>query len=77
MWIDIKYAPKDGTSILAKVDGYVPCVVEWVEYGGESHWSIPAAQFLKKSTSGNTGNALYEPTHFIFYRTTWMNYENL
>ena len=67
MWIDIKYAPKDGTSILAKVDGYVPCVVEWVEYGGESHWSIPAAQFLKEEHFREYWErTLYEPTHFIF-----------
>ena len=67
MWIDIKYAPKDGTSILAKVDGFVPCVVEWAEYEGKSRWSVDPEQFVEEEHFREyLESTFYEPTHFIF-----------
>ena len=37
-WQPIETAPKDGTSILARIRGYRPAVVEWLTFEGESRW---------------------------------------
>lgn len=67
MWIDIKYAPKDGTSILAKVDGFLPSVVEWIEYEGREKWTIDPELFIEEEHFREYWESTwYEPTHFIF-----------
>lgn len=69
-WLDIKYAPKDGTSILAKVQGYIPCVVEWVVYGGEGRWSIDPETFAEEDHFQEYWESIqYDPTHFIYLDT--------
>lgn len=66
MWIDIKFAPKDGTSILAKVCGFIPAVVEWVEFDGEGKWCLDPETFVDISHFEDYWESTsYYPTKFI------------
>lgn len=65
-WLDIKFAPKGGSSILARVDGFIPCVVEWVVFEGEGKWCLDPDTFAEFSHFKEYWEATsYNPDKFI------------
>lgn len=66
-WNDIKYAPKDGTTILAKKDWYEPSLVKWVTFEGKSKWCVDPELFVEHEHFREYWESTwYEPTQFLY-----------